>query len=98
MDRLARREGPPLGPHLTVDGFVPYMEHYPMLRIRDLRKRKGVSLRELARRAHVGVATLSRIESGEANPRLSTLLQMADVLGVFVGQLFERQARRRGDN
>ena len=74
------------------------MEQSPMLRIRQLRERKGVSLRELARRADVGVATLSRIESGEANPRLSTLLQLADALGVFVGQLFEKQARRKGGN
>jgi len=67
-----------------------------MLRIRQLRERKGVSLRELARRSGVGAATLSRIESGEANPRLSTLLQLADVLGVFVGQLFEKPTKRKG--
>lgn len=67
-----------------------------MLRIRQLRKRKGVNLRELARRSGVGVATLSRIESGEANPRLSTLLKLADVLGVFVGQLFEKPSTRKG--
>jgi len=72
------------------------MEQSPMLRIRQLRKRKGVSLRELARRAGVGVATLSRIESGEANPRLSTLLHLADALGVFVGQLFVKPSRRKG--
>lgn len=72
------------------------MEQYPMLRIRQLRERKGVSLRELARRAGVGVATLSRIESGEANPRMSTLLQLADTLGVFVGHLFEKPSRRKG--
>jgi transcriptional regulator with XRE-family HTH domain len=67
-----------------------------MLRIRQLRERKGVSLRELARRSGLGVATLSRIESGAANPRLSTLLQLADVLGVFVGQLFEKPSGRKG--
>ena len=67
-----------------------------MLRIRQLRKRKGVSLRELARRAGVGLATLSRIESGEANPRLRTLLQLAEVLGVFVGDLFEKPSRGKG--
>jgi transcriptional regulator with XRE-family HTH domain len=72
------------------------MEQYPMLRIRQLRERKGVSLRELARRAGVGVATLSRIESGEANPRMNTLLQLADALGVFVGHLFEKASRRKG--
>jgi transcriptional regulator with XRE-family HTH domain len=67
-----------------------------MLRIRRLRERKGVSLRELARRAGVGAATLSRIESGEANPRLSTLLLLAEVLGVFVGELFEKPSGRKG--
>lgn len=67
-----------------------------MLRIRQLRERKGVSLRELARRSGLGVATLSRIESGEANPRLSTLLQLADVLGVFVGQLFQKPTKQKG--
>jgi transcriptional regulator with XRE-family HTH domain len=72
------------------------MEHYPMRKVRQLRERKGVSLRELARRSGVGVATLSRIESGEANPRMSTLLQLADALGVFVGQLFEKPSGRKG--
>jgi len=67
-----------------------------MLRVRQLRERKGVSLRELARRADLGVATLSRIESGEANPRLSTLLQLAEVLGVFVGDLFEKYSKQKG--
>ena len=53
------------------------MKHLVMLKIRQLRERKGVSLRELARLAGVGAATLSRIESGEANPRLNTLEQLA---------------------
>ena len=72
------------------------MEHFAMLRIRQLRERKGVSLRELARRSGVGVATLSRIESGEANPRLSTLLLLADALGVFVRKLFKKASKRKG--
>ena len=67
-----------------------------MLRIRQLRERKGVSLRELARLSGVGAATLSRIESGEANPRLSTLLRLADVLDVSVTDLFEKSPRRKG--
>ena len=72
------------------------MKHYPMRKVRQLRERTGVSLRELARRSGVGAATLSRIESGEANPRMSTLLQLADALGVFVGQLFEKPLGRKG--
>jgi transcriptional regulator with XRE-family HTH domain len=66
-----------------------------MLRIHQLRKRKGVSLRELARLSGVGAATLSRIEAGVANPRLTTLLHLAKVLGVFVGDLFEKPSQRK---
>lgn len=69
-----------------------------MLRIRQFRERKGVSLRELARRTGLGVATLSRIESGKANPRLSTLVQLADVLGVSIQHLFEKQSKGKGGN
>lgn len=66
-----------------------------MLRIKQLRKRKGVSLRNLARQSGVGAATLSRIEAGKANPRLSTLLHLAEVLGVFVRELFEKPSQRK---
>ena len=67
-----------------------------MLRIRELRERKGVSLRGLARLSGLGVGTLSRIESGEANPRLSTLLQLAEVLDVSIQELFEKGKRKKG--
>jgi transcriptional regulator with XRE-family HTH domain len=67
-----------------------------MLKLSQLRKRKGVSMRELARRTGLGVATLSRIESGEANPRLSTLMELAKVLGVFIGDLFDKPNNRKG--
>jgi transcriptional regulator with XRE-family HTH domain len=80
-----------------VDQSVPYMEHASSCsEYASFENEKGVSLRELARRAGVGLATLSRIESGEANPRLSTLLQLAEVLGVFVGDLFEKPSRGKG--
>ena len=67
-----------------------------MLRIRQLRERKGVSLRELARLSGVGAATLSRIESGEGNPRLTTLVRLAEVLDVSMQQLFEKRKRKGG--
>jgi transcriptional regulator with XRE-family HTH domain len=67
-----------------------------MLRIRQLRNRKGVSLRALARLSGVGVATLARIESRKANPRLNTLIRLADVLDVSIQQLFEKRSRKKG--
>jgi transcriptional regulator with XRE-family HTH domain len=72
------------------------MEHWAMLRIRQLRERKGMSLRELARLSKLGVATLSRIESGQANPRLNTLIQIAEVLEVSMHNLFKMGKRTKG--
>lgn len=67
-----------------------------MLKIRQLRERKGVGLRELARLSGVGLATLSRIESGEGNPRLNTLIRLAEVLDVSIQELFEKHSRKKG--
>jgi XRE family transcriptional regulator, regulator of sulfur utilization len=49
-------------------------------RVRELRERRGLSLSELARRAAVGKATLSGLESGTRNPTLETLQAVAAAL------------------
>jgi transcriptional regulator with XRE-family HTH domain len=49
-------------------------------RVRALRERRGLSLSELARRAAVGKATLSGLESGTRNPTLDTLHAVAAAL------------------
>jgi XRE family transcriptional regulator, regulator of sulfur utilization len=49
-------------------------------RVRELRERRGMSLSELARRAAVGKATLSGLESGTRNPTLDTLHSVAAAL------------------
>lgn len=59
-----------------------------------LRRQRRVSLDEVARAAGVAIGSLSRIESGEANPRLSTLEAVAEALSVPVESLFERLAPR----
>jgi Zn-dependent peptidase ImmA (M78 family)/DNA-binding XRE family transcriptional regulator len=50
-------------------------------RVRSLRERRGWSLSELARRAGIGVSTLSEIEAGQSAPRLDTLVALAHALG-----------------
>jgi len=50
-------------------------------RVRSLRERRGWSLSELARRAGIGVSTLSEIEAGQSAPRLDTLGALAHALG-----------------
>jgi XRE family transcriptional regulator, regulator of sulfur utilization len=58
-------------------------------RVRALRTERGLSLSELARRAGVGKATLSGLESGTRNPTLDTLHSVAAALGVALTALVE---------
>ncbi|MGQ0565628.1 MAG: helix-turn-helix domain-containing protein [Gemmobacter sp.] len=51
------------------------------------RKALGLTQGELAEKAGVRVATVSDIESGKIDPRLSTLVSLAAALGVGVGDL-----------
>lgn len=58
--------------------------------ISQLRKDIGISQRELARRANISHAEISRIEKGERNQPNPTLLKkLAPVLGVKTEQLME---------
>ncbi len=57
-------------------------------RIRDLRKRAGLSQFQLAERAKVNPATMGALERGSANPRFSTLVRIAEALHATVTDLF----------
>lgn len=52
-----------------------------MKRITRIRKSKGWSQAELARRAGIHPSSLSRIESGEEPPYRGRALRLADALG-----------------
>jgi XRE family transcriptional regulator, regulator of sulfur utilization len=56
-------------------------------RIRRLRGERGLSLSELARRAGIGKATLSGLESGTRNPTAGTLYAIAGQLDVPLAAL-----------
>ncbi|GAA2372687.1 MULTISPECIES: helix-turn-helix domain-containing protein [Gordonia] len=59
-------------------------------RLRELRLARGFSLSELARRADIGKATLSEIESGRRNPNIETLYALCEPLDVpLTGMLGE---------
>jgi transcriptional regulator with XRE-family HTH domain len=49
-------------------------------RLKELRKERGLSLSELARRSGVGKGTLSELESGLRNPTLETLYALTTAL------------------
>ncbi|MDF1501556.1 helix-turn-helix transcriptional regulator [Roseisolibacter sp. H3M3-2] len=57
-------------------------------RVRVLRERRGLSLRELARRAGVQVSDVSRLERGlTRQPRLTLAMALAGALGVRLSHL-----------
>jgi len=60
-------------------------------RLKDLRTRRGFSLRELADRSGLSINTLSLIENGKSSPSVSTLQQLALALEVPIAAFFESE-------
>lgn len=58
-----------------------------MERLRELRKSKGISLKELGAIIGVAESTMSLYESGKRQPDYETLLKLAEYYGVTVDYL-----------
>ena len=68
-----------------------------MLRLREIREGKGVSLRVLKKASGVAVSSLARFEAGKGDPQLSTLRRLAKALSVTVAELIgERSCKQKG--
>ena len=65
--------------------------------LRRIREAQGYSLRSLADKAGMSYVALFRLETGETDPRLSTLRGLAKALNVTVAELIGegKPARRR---
>jgi transcriptional regulator with XRE-family HTH domain len=50
-------------------------------KLRDLRKRRGMTQAQLASSAHISCSQIGRLESGECQPRSVTAVVLAAVLG-----------------
>ncbi|MBI5588569.1 MAG: helix-turn-helix transcriptional regulator [Deltaproteobacteria bacterium] len=59
------------------------------LRIKELRKNKGLSQEELAEKAATSPNYLSRMERGTENPTLAMLIKISRALDVDMWELFE---------
>jgi len=57
-------------------------------RLRQERERRGVSLRELARRVGVSPSLVSQIELDRVNPSVSTLYALVTELGLTMSEVF----------
>jgi transcriptional regulator with XRE-family HTH domain len=59
-------------------------------KLREERRRAGLTQGELAKEAGIGINTVLRIETGEiTEPRVSTLRKLAGALGLEVRDLLE---------
>ncbi|MCW2818620.1 MAG: putative Transcriptional regulator [Marmoricola sp.] len=57
-------------------------------RLRDIRLKAGLSLRELARQAEVSPSFISQIENGKSQPSVATLYAFSQLLEVSIDELF----------
>nr|WP_223826701.1 helix-turn-helix transcriptional regulator [Flagellimonas sp. S3867] len=58
------------------------------MRIKKLREEKGIDQKSFAFDCGIGRTQLYMIEKGKTNPRLLTLIKIADGLGVSLSELF----------
>jgi transcriptional regulator with XRE-family HTH domain len=56
-------------------------------RLRELRERKGITQDQLAKRSGLQGSAIARLERGQHEPRLSTVLSLAHGLGVSPSEL-----------
>lgn len=60
------------------------------MRLRELRKQKGISQIKLALDLNTNQNTISRYETGEREPGLNELIKIADYFGVSIDYLLLR--------
>jgi transcriptional regulator with XRE-family HTH domain len=65
--------------------------------VKEIMKKKGVTIRELAEKCEVSAATINKARQDEsiAECRLSTLGYIADALGVKAKRLFDEPSEDR---
>ena len=66
-------------------------------RLRAIRLRHGVGLRELARRLDLSPSSISQIETGKMRPSVRTLYALASEFGVTVDEVLFNEASPPGD-
>ena len=68
-----------------------------MNRMRELRKERHLTMKELGQKVGMSESTISLYETGKHDPDLETLNRIADALGVTVDELLGRSAGTEED-
>jgi transcriptional regulator with XRE-family HTH domain len=61
------------------------------LKLRQIRKKCGLTMKELGERVGVAESTISQYETGKRQPDYETLLKIADYFGVSVDEILGKQ-------
>lgn len=64
--------------------------------VRERRTAGGITLRELAERSGVSIAAIRSLETGGANPSLSTVIQVIEALGTTIDRALAAVRAARG--
>lgn len=67
------------------------------LRIREIRKKCGLTMKELGDRVGVSESAISQYETGKRQPDYETLLKIADYFGVSVDYLLGKEGGAAAD-
>ncbi|MBN2511273.1 MAG: helix-turn-helix transcriptional regulator [Spirochaetales bacterium] len=65
-------------------------------KIRKIRERKGVTLKDVASRIGVSESLVSQIERNKVSPSVDTLIAIADALNIDLEYLFRDYKKRKG--
>lgn len=61
-----------------------------LMRLREIRKEKGISQLKLAMELNTNQNTISRYETGDREPGINELIRIADYFNVSIDYLLER--------
>lgn len=79
---------------MQVDDSIPTAQLNPLVgrRLREMRRARGMSAKDVAQRAHVSPAYLSRLENDKVSPTVATLSRVVQAMGESVAHLFSEEA------
>lgn len=67
-----------------------------MIQLKEWRERRGLSQRRLAELSGVHYVSIAKIETGQLDPRVSTLLKLCEVLRVTPSELLGKPPFHKG--
>src|SRR5580693_4913245 len=86
---LPKRQHRAHTPHMEIDEALSFLAE----NLREERTRAGLTLEQVAQRSELSTAHLSRLESGDRQPSVASLISLSRALGVSMSTLL---GERRG--